>query len=104
MPDAGRHANIQLHRRRAFGHAHPDDGQVRRGIADGPQIISGGGPADVRAFLKALTGETTNHLRGSLAGNGAKRAERMNDADWRLVAISAGLGFLSLLLTLLRNL
>ncbi|HOE34649.1 MAG TPA: serine/threonine-protein kinase [Anaerolineaceae bacterium] len=61
-------------------------------------------PADVRAFLKALTGETTNHLRGSLAGNGAKRAERMNDADWRLVAISAGLGFLSLLLTLLRNL
>jgi hypothetical protein len=39
-----------------------------------------------------------------MGGNGVKRQERMNDADWRLVAISAGLGFLSLLLTLLRNL
>jgi hypothetical protein len=58
----------------------------------------------VRTFLKALTGESTNHLRAGLGGNGAKRAERMSDADWRLVAISAGLGFLSLLLTLLRNL
>ena len=61
-------------------------------------------PADVRTFLKALTGESTNHLRAVMGGNGVKRQERMNDADWRLVAISAGLGFLSLLLTLLRNL
>jgi len=61
-------------------------------------------PADVRTFLKALTGESTNHLRGGLVGNGAKRVERLGEADWRLVAVSAVLGFLTLLLTLLRNL
>lgn len=62
-------------------------------------------PADVRTFMKALTGESTNRLRSTTGvSNGAGRRIRMSDPEWRLIAVAFGLAFLSLLLTLLHNL
>ncbi|MFZ3070117.1 MAG: serine/threonine-protein kinase [Anaerolineaceae bacterium] len=62
-------------------------------------------PADVRTFMKALTGDSTSRLHaGAGTMNGSKRPVRMGDPEWRLLAIASGLAFLSLLLTLLHNL
>ena len=66
-------------------------------------------PKDVRTLMKALTGESTDKLhqinRLSQAGV-APSAYRplMGKLEWRLVAAAGFLTFISLLLTLLRNL
>jgi hypothetical protein len=66
-------------------------------------------PKDIKTFMKALTGESTNQLhqisRLSLAGV-APSAYRplMGKSEWRLVAAAGFFTFISLLLTLLRNL
>ena len=66
-------------------------------------------PKDIKTFMKALTGESTNQLhqfsRLSQAGV-APSAYRplMGKLEWRLVATVGFFAFISLLLTLLRNL
>jgi hypothetical protein len=62
-------------------------------------------PKDVRTFIKALTGENTDRLQQ--LSNGTARytpQPRLGIKEWRLVLTAAGLAFISLLLTLLRNL
>jgi serine/threonine-protein kinase len=61
-------------------------------------------PKDVRTFIKALTGESTNRLRqynltASQNGNG-----KLGAVEARLAWLAAGLTFLSLLLTIIHNL
>ncbi len=61
-------------------------------------------PPNVRTFLKALTGESTNRLYTAGTTNGSSRREKVGEPEWRLAAVASGLAFLSLLLTLLLNL
>jgi len=61
-------------------------------------------PADVNQLMKALTGESTTTLRNGTPGSLARHAVRIGEIERRLIAVAASLGFLTLLLTLLRNL
>jgi hypothetical protein len=61
-------------------------------------------PADVSQFIKALTGETTTSLRNGYSNGSPHRHAKIGTLEQRLIAIAASLGFLTLLLTLLRNL
>jgi serine/threonine-protein kinase len=61
-------------------------------------------PADVSQFIKALTGETTASLHNAYSNGSPRRQAKIGALEQRLIAIAASLGFLTLLLTLLRNL
>jgi serine/threonine-protein kinase len=61
-------------------------------------------PVDVSQFIKALTGETTASLRNGYSNGIPRRQAKIGALEQRLIAIAASLGFLTLLLTLLRNL
>jgi serine/threonine-protein kinase len=61
-------------------------------------------PKEVREFIKALTGESTNRLHqlGNHAGRNSNGS--LGPAETRLAWMAAGLTFLSLLLTIIHNL
>jgi len=61
-------------------------------------------PAEVAEFMKALTGESSRPLWTGQLNNGHRQPAHLGEMERRLLAVAASLGFLTLLLTLLRNL
>ncbi|MGI6251059.1 MAG: serine/threonine protein kinase [Anaerolineaceae bacterium] len=65
-------------------------------------------PGTVKELIKALTGESTSRLRqvgnGLISERNLRPYMAMGPIEWRLIAVAAGLTFLSLLLTLIHNL
>ena len=60
-------------------------------------------PRDVKMFLKALTGETTSKLRHHAGKMSFREEQGLGKTEMILLFSAGGLAFLSLLLTLIRN-
>lgn len=60
-------------------------------------------PKDVKAFLKALTGETTSSLRHMAGRVNIREMQGLGQTETILLYVAGGLTFFSLLLTLIRN-
>lgn len=60
-------------------------------------------PKDVKAFLKALTGETTSSLRHMAGRVNIREVQGLGQTETILLYVAGGLTFFSLLLTLIRN-
>ncbi len=60
-------------------------------------------PKDVKAFLKALTGETTSSLHHMAGRVNIREVQGLGQTETILLYVAGGLTFFSLLLTLIRN-